>query len=91
MKNAIVTGGTSGIGLGVAKMLVYKGYNVYVTYVGKDFTENIENLKAFEVDHTNRDDLYGFIDFIKNEPENLDDYFTDFYSNYFADGWQKAR
>ena len=31
------------------------------------------------------------IDFIKNEPENLDDYFTDFYSNYFADGWQKAR
>ena len=33
MKTAIVTGGTSGIGLGVAKMLLGKGYYVYTTYV----------------------------------------------------------
>ena len=49
MKTAIVTGGTSGIGLGVAKMLLSKGYRVYATYVGSDFTEDIENYKAIKV------------------------------------------
>ena len=33
MKYAVVTGGTSGIGLGVANMLRKKGYYVFVTYV----------------------------------------------------------
>ena len=40
-KVAVVTGGTSGMGLGVAKMLVSKGYYVFSTYVGQDFTEQI--------------------------------------------------
>ena len=31
MKYAVVTGGTSGMGLGVAKMLVDKGYYVFIT------------------------------------------------------------
>ena len=43
MKTAIVTGGTSGIGLGVARMLIGKGYRVYATYVGPDFEEKIDN------------------------------------------------
>lgn len=65
MKCAIVTGGTSGIGLGVAKMLVSKGYYVYATYVGPDFTENIENYEAIKVDQTCREELYRFIDYVK--------------------------
>ena len=32
MKNAIVTGGTKGIGLSIAKMLLKENYFVYITY-----------------------------------------------------------
>ena len=42
MKYAVVTGGTSGIGLGVAKMLIEKGYYVYATYTGFDFSEKLD-------------------------------------------------
>ncbi len=72
MKNAIVTGGTSGIGLGVAKMLVSKGYNVYVTYVGDDFAEEIDNFRALKVDQTDRKCLYEFIEQIKKECATVD-------------------
>ncbi len=72
MKTAIVTGGTSGIGLGVAKMLLAKGYKVYSTYVGPDFEENVENFEPIKVDQSNRDDLYAFINRIKAECASID-------------------
>ena len=72
MKYAIVTGGTSGIGLGVAKMLSSKGYYVYVTYVGPDFTEKIENFEAVKVDQTKREELYQFIAYIKKITTHID-------------------
>lgn len=72
MKYAIVTGGTSGIGLGVAKMLVTKGYYVYVTYVGPDFAEEIENLEAIKVDQTKRKELYKFIAHVKQQTNKVD-------------------
>lgn len=72
MKTAIVTGGTSGIGLGVARMLINKGYKVYATYVGADFTENIENFEPIKVDQSNREELYTFINHIKGECKNID-------------------
>ena len=72
MKYAIVTGGTSGIGLGVAKMLISKGYYVYVTYVGPDFTEEIENFEAIKVDQTNREELYKFIAYVKQQTNHFD-------------------
>lgn len=72
MKYAIVTGGTSGIGLGVAKMLISKGYYVYVTYVGSDFTEKIENFEAIKVDQTKRDELYQFISYVKQKTNHID-------------------
>ena len=73
MKTAIVTGGTSGIGLGVAKMLLSKGYKVYATYVGVDFCEKIENFETIKVNQCNRDELYSFIAYIK-EKCNVDKY-----------------
>lgn len=72
MRTAIVTGGTSGIGLGVARMLLSKGYRVYTTYVGPDFNENIENFTAVKVNQCNRDELYSFIARIKKECASVD-------------------
>lgn len=72
MKYAIVTGGTSGIGLGVAKMLISKGYYVFVTYVGSEFTDIIENFKAVRVDQTVRGELYQFINYVKQYTDRID-------------------
>lgn len=72
MKTAIVTGGTSGIGLGVAKMIVSKGYKVYATYIGADFTEEIDNFEAHKIDQTNRREVYSFIDYIKSNNQHID-------------------
>lgn len=72
MKTAIVTGGTSGIGLGVAKMLLSKGYKVYATYVGADFTEDIDNFTAIKVNQCCREELYRFINTIKAECNSVE-------------------
>ena len=72
MKNAIVTGGTSGIGLGVARMLLSKGYRVFATYVGPDFTENIENFIPIKIDQTNRTEVYQFVNEVKEKCDTID-------------------
>ena len=72
MKTAIVTGGTSGIGLGVAKMLLSKGYRVYATYIGNDFEEQIENFEPIKTDQANREELYRFISHIKQKCQHID-------------------
>lgn len=72
MKYAVVTGGTSGMGLGVAKMLVEKGYYVFTTYVGPEFTEKIENYEAHLVDQAKREEVYEFISFVKSKTGQLD-------------------
>lgn len=72
MKTAIVTGGTSGMGLGVAKMLIGKGYYVYATYVGPDFEEKMDNFEAHKIDQTNRKEVYRFIEYFKSRTDHLD-------------------
>lgn len=72
MKYAIVTGGTSGIGLGVAKMLLSKGYKVLSTYVGPDFTENIDDFEAVKIDQSNREEVYRFISYVKSQIDHVD-------------------
>ena len=72
MKYAIVTGGTSGIGFGVAKMLVEKGYYVFATYVGSLFTDKIENYEALLVDQTKRNEVYAFINYVKSKTNHID-------------------
>lgn len=72
MKNAIVTGGTSGIGLGIAKMLLGKGYRVFSTYVGPEFTEKLENFFPIEIDQTSRKEVYDFLEYVKNNCKTID-------------------
>ncbi|MBD5356738.1 MAG: SDR family oxidoreductase [Bacteroides sp.] len=72
MKYAVVTGGTSGIGLGVARMLVSKGYHVFATYVGADFEKLVENFEAIKIDQTSREEVYRFIDYVKSQTNHLD-------------------
>ncbi len=72
MKYAVVTGGTSGIGLGVATMLLSKGYYVFATYVGPEFKEKIENFEAIYSDQSSREEVYRFISYVKTKTDHLD-------------------
>lgn len=72
MKYAVVTGGTSGIGLGVAKMLISKGYYVFATYVGNKPVESLENYEAIHTDQTSRKEVYEFIRYVKTKTTHLD-------------------
>lgn len=72
MKYAVVTGGTSGMGMGVAKMLLNKGYYVFATYVGPDFEEKINNYEAHKIDQAKRDEVYRFIEYVKTKTNHLD-------------------
>ena len=72
MKYAVVTGGSSGIGLGVAKMLIEKGYYVFATSVGDDKVDEITNYEPIRCDQTRRDDVYKFIEYIKGKCSQID-------------------
>lgn len=72
MKYAVVTGGTSGMGLGVAKMLLTKGYKVFATYIGETFDEKMENFEAIKVDQSQRKEVYEFIKYVKMRTDHVD-------------------
>ena len=71
-KYAVVTGGTSGIGFGVSKMLLEKGYYVFATYVGPELVGSIENFEAVKVDQSQRKEVYQFIEYVKGKTNHLD-------------------
>lgn len=72
MKTAIVTGGTSGIGWGVAKMLLEKGYRVYATYRTERELPKIENYIPVKTNQASRQEVYRFIDYIKSNTNTID-------------------
>lgn len=72
MKYAVVTGGSSGMGLGVAKMLLQKGYYVFATYVGPDLGEHLDNFETIKIDQTQRDEVYRFINYVKSRTNHVD-------------------
>lgn len=72
MKYAVITGGTSGIGLGVSKMLLSKGYYVFATYVENCIDCKIDNFEPVRIDQTKREEVYKFINYVKSKTDHLD-------------------
>lgn len=72
MKYAVVTGGSSGIGLGVAKMLLGKGYHVFATSVDQTFKAEMPNFEILTIDQAKREDTYRFIEYVKSKSNQLD-------------------
>ena len=72
MRYAVVTGGTSGIGLGVVKMLLNKGYYVFATYIGENSMDALPNFEAIKTDQSSREDVYSFINYVKSKTTHID-------------------
>lgn len=74
MKYAVVTGGTSGICLGVARMLLSKskGYYVFASYVGVEPEGLSNNYEAIHTDQTSRKEVYEFINYVKSKTAHID-------------------
>jgi len=80
MKNAIVTGGTSGIGRAVAEMLLTKGYHVMITYAyDSNATKALEEMSKIspeveihEIDQTRRESTYSFLEYVKANFKHID-------------------
>lgn len=75
MKNAIVTGGTKGIGEAIVKMLLQEGYYVYVTYgndveaakaAADEFGAIGEHFTIMQVDQADRLAVHTFTSSLKN-------------------------
>ena len=72
MKHAIVTGGTSGIGLAVVKMLAGKGYHVFATFSSRDMEEKIENVESCRADQSDKESMNQFIAYIRQRTDSVD-------------------
>lgn len=81
MKTAIVTGGTKGIGRGVSKMLLSKGYRVIATYAhdldsANAFKQEMQKkgyeIEVKQVDQSERKQTYAFISYIKENFHHVD-------------------
>lgn len=81
MKNAIVTGGTKGIGRGVSQMLLSNGYHVIATFAhdiesANAFKKEMQNagydIEVSQVDQCRRQQTYDFINIIKDKFSHID-------------------
>jgi len=80
-KNAIVTGGSRGIGNGIARALADRGANVIITYSHSDNAadETVEYIRSkgvsgdkYKIDQSNIGEIEGFIKFIKDKFTTVD-------------------
>lgn len=72
IKTGIIIGGSSDIGLGIIDMLLNKNYKVISTYNSKTPTLYNDKLTWFNVDLSKTNEIYSFIDKIKQTNKNID-------------------
>ena len=65
MKNILITGGSSGIGLNLIKTLIsQKSFKIIYTYNKNEVIINQNNCQCFKVDLTNKDEFNSFLFFL---------------------------
>lgn len=82
MKRALITGSTKGIGLDIAKKLLYEGYFVYMSYLKDDENaqnvcsqlevQYLNNFQMDKVDFSSYDDSLYYVRKLKKEMNSLD-------------------
>jgi len=74
-KNVLITGGSSGLGKAMAKMLIEEGAKVAITGRDKEKLEEVANnlgAKAIHADVTNESDVKNCFDIMQNDLGGLD-------------------
>ena len=71
MKNVLITGASSGIGLELAKQYVQKGYNTYVcarniTTLNELYLEHSSHLNVYSLDVTQKNDVQKYVSSLPN-------------------------
>lgn len=78
MKTAIVTGGSKGIGLGIVRMLVGRGYKVFVTYGHDDNAAQAaaavlgDKAVLVKADLADRTQTYAFVNHVRQSAAGID-------------------
>ena len=80
MKYAVVTGGTKGIGLGIVKVLLERGFHVFTNYardkesaerVGQELEQWKDRLSIVQADQSDKESFARFVQFVKSRAESI--------------------
>ena len=80
MKYAVVTGGTKGIGLGIVKILLERGFHVFTNYardkesaerVGQELEQWKDRLSIVQADQSDKESFARFVQFVKSKAESI--------------------
>ena len=80
MKYAVVTGGTKGIGLGIVKVLLERGFHVFTNYardkesaerVGQELEQWKDRLSIVQADQSDKESFTRFVQIVKAKAESI--------------------
>lgn len=72
MKNAVITGGTKGIGRAICELLLNEGFMVYTTARSTDPDFTHQNLDQFSADLSSKSEVLRFADHVKGHTDVVD-------------------